>query len=135
MSWKRLKSIISIFPDTIPNGKIIIRPNKGNEILLTRSLRSSREVSINVGDGHEQELQNLDNNGSPCNAIPGRRKINLEKYSSMDPKIMKKIRCVLEERNEKRSRERREETLMNRIHSMESQLKILTDLMMKQKSS
>lgn len=100
-----------------------------------RSRQSSRDVSIRLEDGQEQELQNLNNNSSLDKIIPSRRKLNLEKYSSMDPKIMKKIRCVLEERNEKKMNEQREESLLNRIRSMESQLKILTDLMMKQKSS
>lgn len=100
-----------------------------------RSRQSSRDASIKIEDGQEQELQNLNNNSSIDKIIPGHRKFNLEKYSSMDPKIMKKIRCVLEERNKKRLKEQREETLMNRVRSMESQLKILTDLMMKQKSS
>lgn len=45
---------------------------------------------------------------------------------------MKKIRSVLEERNEKRLKNDREESLMSRIRSMESQLKIITDMIKSQ---
>lgn len=135
-SWRWLKSIISIFPHTIPNGKIVIRPNKSNEILAMKSRQSSRDVSIKIEDGQEQELQNLNNNSSLQEIIPSRLiKQKLEKYSTMDPKIMKKIRSVLEERNEKRMKDQREDALWSHIRSMESQMKILSDLMIKNKSS
>lgn len=135
-SWRWLKSIISIFPLTIPQGKIVIRPNKANEILTLKSRPSSRDVSIKIEDGQEQELQTLNNNSSLEKIIPSRRLTQkLEKYSAaMDPKIMKRIRSVLEERNEKKLREHREESLWNHIRSMESQLKILTDVVTKLKS-
>lgn len=133
-SWRWLKSIISIFPYTIPHGRIIIRPNRGNEILTLKSQQSSREVSIKIEDGQEQELQNLNNNSSLEKIIPsGLLTQKLVKYSTMDPKIMKRIRSVLEDKNEKISREKREDALWNHIRSMESQLKILTDVIMKQK--
>lgn len=131
-SWRWLKSIISIFPFTIPRGKIVIRPNRGNEILTLRSQQSSREVSIKIEDGQEQELQNLNNNSSLEKIIPsGLLTQKLVKYSTMDPKIMKRIRCVLEERNVKKSRDRKEEALWNHIRSMESQLRILSDLIIR----
>lgn len=134
-SWRWLKAIISIFPFTVPHGKIVIRPNRSNEILTLVSPQSSREVSIKIEDGQEQELQNLNNNSSLEKIIPSEMlKQKLVKYSTMDPKIMKRIRCVLEDRNEKMLRDRRENALMSHIRSMESQLKILTDLMMKQKN-
>lgn len=135
-SWRWLKSIISIFPNTIPNGKIVIRPNKSNAILIMQARQSSRDVSIKIEDGQEQELQNLNNNSSLEKIIPGRfLPQKLEKYSTMDPKIMKRVRCVIEERNERNTREKREDALWNHIRSMESQIKILTDLMMKSKNS
>lgn len=135
-SWRWLKSIISIFPFTIPQGKIIIRPNRGNQILIYREKESSRDVSIRIEDGQEQELQNLNNNSSLEKIVPkGLLQQKLVKYSSMDPKIMKHIRNVLEQRSEKTLQKRREDELRDQIHSMESQLKILTDFVMKQKSS
>ena len=131
-SWRWLKAIISVFPYTIPEGTIIIRPTKANEILLMRSRKSSRDISIKVEDGQAQELQNLNNNSSLDKIIPGRKRFNLESYSKMDPKIMKKIRCVLDEKKEKRLKNQQDESLVNRIHSMESQMKILTDLIKNQ---
>lgn len=133
-SWRWLKSIISIFPHTIPNGRIVIRPNKANEILTMKTRQASLEVSIKVEDGQAQELQNLNNNSSLEEMIPTSLVQKLEKYSSMDAKIMKKIRCVLEERNEKKIKEQRDDALWNHIRSMESQLKFLSDLMLKKSS-
>ncbi|CRK86613.1 CLUMA_CG000450, isoform A [Clunio marinus] len=133
--WRWVKSIISIFPYTIPQGRIVIHPNRRNEILTMKSRSSSQDVSIKVEDGQEQELQTLNNNSSIEKIIPSRRLTEkLEKYSRMDPKIMKRIRSVLEERNEKRNKQQREETLWDHIRSMELQLKVLTDLIKNRKN-
>lgn len=135
-SWRWLKSIISIFPNTIPNGKIVIRPNRSNEILTLKSRQSSRDVSIKIEEGQEQELQNLNNNSSLEKIIPNLRiSQKLEKYSTMDPKIMKAIRTVLEQRVENKQREQKDNALLSHIRSMESQLKILSDYVMKNKNT
>lgn len=135
--WRWLKSLISIFPNTIPSGKIVIRPNKGNEILTLQPHSSSRDVSIKIEDGQEQELKTLNNNSSLEKIIPSRRVTEkLERYSSsMDSKIMKRIRSVLDDRKEKKAQEKREKELWTQIRSMDSQLKLLTDIIVKQKSS
>jgi dihydrofolate reductase len=134
--WRWLKSIISIFPYTIPQGKIVIRPNRSSEILTLRPRHSSRDVSVKIEDGQEQELQTLKNNSSLEKIIPSRQLAQkLEKYSAMDPKIMKRIRGVLEERNEKQLRDQKEEALWKHIRSMESQLKMLTDVLIKKQST
>lgn len=136
-SWRWLKSIISIFPHTIPDGKIVIHPNRSNEILTRKAPESSRDVSIKIEDGclDQQELQQLNNNSSLEKIIPGRHlPKKFEKYSTMDPKIMKKIRGVLENRCEKKAQEERDNAVWNRLRSMESQLKIITDLLLKKSS-
>lgn len=134
-SWRWLKSIISIFPHTIPNGKIVIRPNRSNEILTLKARQSSRDVSIKIEEGQEQELHTLNNNSSLEKIIPTLRiSQKLEKYSAMDPKIMKAIRRVLEQRNENKLRDEKEEALWKLCRKMESQLKILSDFVMKNKS-
>jgi len=134
-SWRWLKAIISIFPYTVPKGQIVIRPNSSNEILTLKPRQSSRDVSIKIEDGQEQELQTLNNNSSLEKIIPSRvQAMRLEKYSTMDPKIMKRVRSVIEESNEKRSKEEREEALQKQIKSMQSQLKHLTDLILKMKN-
>jgi hypothetical protein len=133
--WRLLKALISIFPYTIPNGKIVIRPNKSNEILTLKPRHSSRDVS-KIEDGQEQEMQTLNNNSSLEKIIPSRQLAQkLEKYSAMDPKIMKRIRSVLQERNERRIREEREEALFKQVQRMESQLKMLTDLLTKKNNA
>lgn len=131
-SLKWFKQIISVFPYVIPQGKIVIRPNKCNEILTIRSTKSSRAGSMN-----EEELQNLNNNSSQLQIVHGNNlKGKLEKYSStMDPIIMKQIRNLLEERCEKQQHEEREAILHDRIRSMENQLKMLTDLILQQRQS
>lgn len=122
-SWGFLKKLISIFPYTVPNGKIVIHPDKSNEILTHKISSSNRDIAIKIGD--DQELQNLNNNIALKTFIPNQRLSNkLQKYSTgMDPKIMKKIRIILEER--KQMKNDNDQELINRINSMESEIKIL----------
>ena len=128
-NWRLLKNMISVFPYTIPHGKIIIHPEKNNEILTYKVSNSNKDISINMGD--EQELQNLNNNISLKRIIPNKAiSDKLQKYSSgMDNKIMKKIRIILEER--KQSKNDEDTSLLNRISSLESEIKILKSNIMK----
>lgn len=133
--WRTLKAYISIFPYTVPNGKVVIRPNKSNEILTMKPRQASRDASVRVEDGQEQELQTL-KNSSLEEIIPNRQLAQkLERFSTLDPKIMKNIRSVLEQRNENRLKEEREDALRKQIQRMESQLKMLTDLLTKNKNN
>lgn len=122
-SFRWLKKLISVFPYTVPHGKIVIHPDKNNEIMTYKVASANKDVSINMGD--EQELQNLNNNVVLKRIIPNQHLSDkLQKYSTgMDPKIMKKIRIILEER--KQSSNDDESALNNRISSMESEIKIL----------
>lgn len=133
--WEWLKRKISIFPHTVPQGKIVIRPNKSNEVLTFPSRPSSRDVSIRIENGQEQELETLNNNSSLEKIIAKPEAVLLEKHSQMDPKIMKEIRRVLEERKVKTQQDAKDDKLLNRVKGLESQLKILTDAIMKMKSS
>jgi len=115
-----LKKLISIFPHTIPQGDIEIHINKSNRIFTH----------------NDDELQTLKNNTTLEKVVPTTISKKLESYlSMMDPKIMKKIRCVLEKRIEKKAQEERDNFLTDRITKMESQLRTLTDLLMQQKLS
>ncbi|CAG9809305.1 unnamed protein product [Chironomus riparius] len=122
-NWRWLKNMISVFPYTIPHGKIVIHPEKNNEILTYKVSNSNKDISINMGN--EQELQNLNNNIALKKMIPNKAiSDKLQKYSSgMDNKIMKKIRIILEERKQAKNDE--DSALINRILSMESEIKIL----------
>lgn len=128
-NWRWLKKMISVFPYTIPHGKIVIHPDKNNEILTYKVSNSNKDISINIGD--EQELQNLNNNIALKRIIPNKAiSDKLQKYSSgMDCKIMKKIRIVLEERKQAKNDE--DSALLNRLSSMESEVKILKSTIIK----
>ncbi|XP_070490293.1 transient receptor potential cation channel protein painless [Chironomus tepperi] len=127
--WRWLKKMISVFPYTIPHGKIVIHPDKNNEILTYKVSNSNKDISINMGD--EQELQNLNNNIALKRIIPNKAiSDKLQKYSSgMDNKIMKKIRIILEERKQAKNDD--DSALLNRISSMESEIKILKSTIIK----
>lgn len=128
--WLWLKRMISIFPHIVPRGKIVIRPNKSNEILTFPSLSLSRDLNTKIDIDQEQELQMLNNE----KAGPSRSIVRLEKYSTMDPKIMKAIRRVLDEKKDKMQQDAKDDKALHRIKGLESQIKILTDAIMKMKS-
>lgn len=77
----------------------------------------------------------MNNNSSLEKIIAKPEAVLLEKHSQMDPKIMKEIRRVLEERKVKTQQDAKDDKLLNRVKGLESQLKILTDAIMKMKSS
>lgn len=124
---KWLKSVISIFPHTILC-RIVIRPNQNNAILTPMPNKPTNEKS--VGD---EELQVLNNN----NTLQRLKKqmpmeFKMQRYSTMDAKIMKKIKISMDECNERIEKEMKEEKLSQQIQSMEKQLKMLTDLVIAQ---
>ena len=124
--WELLKKIISLFPYTIPNCKIVIRPNRSNQILRYEVRKNSRDVNIKIDD---QELEDLKQPSK--RDLPGQLTQQLQKFSDMDSKVMKAIRCVIESKNTKNLSEQKEEKLWSQIKSMESQLKILTEMLAK----
>lgn len=92
-----LRGFISLFPATIPNGKIIVRPSRANEILTFKP---------------NQNLRNMNNSSFELEAISNRsfRKITineqllarLQRYSKMSSSIMKRIRSILATREEQK---------------------------------
>lgn len=122
--WRFIKKYISVFPYTIPKGKIVIHPDKNNEILTYKDNPLTKDVSINITNGDQQELQYLNNNALK-RIIPNQRlSAKLEKYyKAIDPKIMKSIRSVLEEK--KKKAHEHESSMTNRLISMESEVKML----------
>lgn len=83
-----------------------------------------------VGD---EELQVLNNN----NTLQRLKKqmpmeFKMQRYSTMDAKIMKKIKISMDECNERIEKETKEEKLSQQIQSIEKQLKMLTDLVIAQ---
>ena len=86
-------------------------------------IKPTNEISI--GD---EELQVLNNN----NTLQRLKKQLMQQYSTMDAKIMKKIKISMDECNERIDKEMKEEKLTQQIQSMEKQLKMLTDLVLSQ---
>lgn len=119
-----LEGTTNIFQHWIPTGKIVVFPNKNNEIMtLKRPVNSSKGL-------HDEEMQTLNNNNAGNS--------NLQKYESivvnewlpkkfqkgaiMDVKIMKAIKRVLEE---KKNRIKQEE---NEIYRKKMDQKILQNI-------
>lgn len=116
--WHWLKKTTSIFPYAIPLGKIIIRPDKNNEILTYKETSS---VTINIDDG-EHELQSVNKNISLRKQLIAGQ--NLENYSQkMNGKIMKKIRKIFDEQKEKNDDQIN--ALEARISCLESEIRLL----------
>lgn len=76
----------------------------------------------------------LNNKSSLEKTVPSRSIVKLEKYSTMDPKIMKAIRRVLDEKKDKSQQDAKDDKALIRIKGLESQIKILTDAIMKMKN-
>lgn len=103
-----LRGTINIFRFWIPTGKIVVFPDKDNEI---KTVRGSATPSGDVG---EEELQTLNNNlNAPKpsyesiivnNWLPTR----FQKNAAMDPKIMKTIKSVLEQKIQRQALEAQE---------------------------
>lgn len=123
-SGSLFKKIISLFPYTVPRGKIVIHPDNYNEIMTYKVTPISKDVSINIGD--DQELQNLNNNHLSLKRLIPNQKISdqLERYSrGMDKKVMKKIRIIFDEKKQQENDEMT--ALKKQLSSMDSEIKIL----------
>lgn len=91
-----LRGTINVFRYWIPTGKVVVFPDNDNEI---KTVKGPVKASGDVG---EEELQTL--NGNKQNASPNYEKIivnnwlpgKFQKYATMDAKIMKAIKVVME---------------------------------------
>ncbi|KAG5666877.1 hypothetical protein PVAND_014885 [Polypedilum vanderplanki] len=138
-SWlgPKLRAFISLFPKTIPNGRIIIRASKNNEILTFRPKVSSSSLP-KLESNQSVELENFSRKSF--------RKINfnddllakLQKYSRMSPEIVKKINTILSERDERKHKIALERKMKDDIESikiqMEMQLRLINEILSKQGS-
>ena len=127
-----LRSFISLFPATIPNGKIIVRPSRNNEILTFKANQMMTTIrSANV------ELEAITNRSFRKITINDQLLARLQKYSKMSSSIMKKIRSVLTTREENKTKESYERKLRDDIVSirtqLDSQMRLINELLSKQK--
>jgi hypothetical protein len=101
-----LRGTINVFGYWIPSGKVAVFPGQGNEI---KTIRGAEKSNADVG---EEELQTLNNNNSNSSP-PNYQKIivndwlpsKLQKFATMDPKIMKAIKIVMEQKVQRQKEE------------------------------
>lgn len=123
-----LRSFISLFPETIPNGKIIIRPSRNNEILTFRQNQNSRSLNTS-NDG----LEAISNRSFRRITINEQLLARLQKYSQMSNSIMKKVRLILELREQQNTAEYNERKMREDLRDikaqMENQLRLINELL------
>lgn len=118
-----LRGTINVFRVWIPTGKVAVFPDKDNEI---KTVRDPAKVS---GDAGEEELQTLNNNNANASP-PNYEKIvvndwlptKFHKYATMDPKIMKAIKVVMEQKVQTQKEEERD------LYRKNTDEKILRDI-------
>lgn len=119
-----LRGTINVFGYWIPTGEIAVFPGQGNEIKANRS--SASKPTVDVG---EEELQTLNNNNANSSTKNYQKIVvndwlpkKFQKFATMDPKIMKAIKVVMEQKV-LRQKEEDFEDLQKKTHE-----KLLKDL-------
>lgn len=95
--FKCIKTI-NVCPDTLPDGKIIIKPKKTDNILVRKKTKPIQATQTGTGVG--QELHPL-NGKSDVENMPDSKVPTMFKKLKMDPEIIKKFRAVLKKRCKK----------------------------------
>lgn len=128
-----LRSFISLFPNIIPNGKIIIRPSRNNEILTFRPNQTARNLNSS-----QAELEGISNRSFRRITINEQLLARLQKYSQMSASILKKIRNILAEKEEQKAIEFNDRKMRDDITSIKSQMdnqtRLINELLSKHKS-
>lgn len=111
-------------------GRIIIKPNNGNEILAP--VANMTPIIQHTAD---EEMQELCNNSLQRLSLMKHKSIESKfiKWSCMDRKIMKKVKNVIDDQFEKLSAKQEKQTQENRLKAIEIQLKLLTDMLLDKK--
>lgn len=104
-----LRGTINVLRYWIPSGKVVVFPDEQNEIKTVRD--AAGKPSADVG---EEELQTLNNNTSGGTLNYERIVVNnwlprkFQKFATMDPKIMKAIKAVMELKAQRQKEEAQE---------------------------
>lgn len=116
-----LRGTINVFRYWIPTGKVVVFPDSDNEIKTFRGpIKSS-------SDPGEEELETLNNNNASTanyekivvnNWLPS----HFQRYAKMDPKIMKQIKVVMEQKVQRQREEEQDE------YRKQTDRKILRDI-------
>lgn len=118
-----LRGTVNIFRYWIPTGKIVVLPDNDNEI---KTVRDPIKSSVDAGEEELQNLNNILSNTSTANYekivvnswLPSR----FQKFATMDPKIMKAIKVVMEQKVQRQKEEEQE------AYRKETDRKILRDI-------
>lgn len=108
---------INVFPDTLPDGKIIIKQNKMDKIFVnkvTKPIRATR-TGNDVG---AHEIQSVNGEADVGN-MPDSNVQKLFEKLDMDPEIIKDVRDVLKKSSAKSG--------PDRLQNIESQLKKIAE--------
>jgi hypothetical protein len=122
--WKKLKKMITLFPHSIDDGKIILLPNKGFAIAKINK-NSINDTTIEFDEdlsefGCMKSKLKMTKSESDCCLICNR----------MDYKIGKKIKQVIEKKKDRKAiREKEEEDKME-ITEMRKELKEIKEILM-----
>lgn len=143
-SWlgPKLRAFISLFPLTIPHGKIIIRASKNNEIL---TFKPNTQRFVNSNNFGSRDLENSDA-GVELQAISTKsfRRFHLnedilsklQKYSNMSSEIVKQMNLIITERDEKKNKAAQDRRMRDDIENikiqMEIQLRLINEILSKQ---
>lgn len=118
-----LRGTVNIFRYWIPTGKVVVLPDNDNEI---KTVRGPIKSSADTG---EEELQTLNNNQSNTSTANYEKIIvnswlpsRLQKFATMDPKIMKAIKVVMEQKIQRQREEEQD------AYRKETDRKILRDI-------
>jgi hypothetical protein len=118
-----LRGTINVFRYWIPTGKVAVFPDKDNEI---KTVRGPKKDSADVG---QEELQTLNNNDANLSAQNYEKIVvnnwlptKFHKFATMDPKIMKAIKVVMEKKVQSQKEEEIE------LYRKKTDEKILRDI-------
>lgn len=111
------KSTINVFPNTLPDGKIVIKRNKLNKVFIRKKTKPIPETRNGNGVG-DLEFQQRSEISSAQN-ISGHNEQNVFEKLDMDPKIISEVRGVLKNRTA--------ESVTARLRNIESEMKKIAD--------
>lgn len=137
-SWlgPKLRSFISLFPGTIPHGKIIIRASKNNEILTFKPTRNGLKLSRDMDSSEDLELQAISRKSFRKLNFNEELLAKLQIYSRMSPQIMKQVNTIISERDERKCKVAQERKMRDDIENikiqMEIQLRLINEILSKQ---
>ncbi|KAL7012978.1 hypothetical protein ACKWTF_015126 [Chironomus riparius] len=125
--WKRLESFVTVFPHSMPDGKIYIQPNKGY-LVTSKELRQSPS----------ETFVEIDDDDSDFGCIKSKLKMTKDSKcclicNRLDSKIGKKIRNILDARKEKKMMDNEKDAMTQEIREMREELREIKNILKNKK--